>query len=57
MPSALVTALALACFGSAILGTAWSRLRIAAARRRAGDLVRDLERDEACEAAREVQRG
>lgn len=55
MPNALVTVLALACFGGAILGTAWSRLRIAAARRHAEDLVRDLEPDEACEAAREVQ--
>ena len=62
MPNGLVTATALLCFGSALAATAWSRVRIAASRLRAEELLRRLpqtgpaDRGEAgCEAAREVQ--
>jgi len=55
MTRAFVTALALLCLGTAFAATAWSRRRLAVARRRAEDLVRALDSDETCETAREVQ--
>ena len=59
MPNAFVTAVALACLGSALAVIAWSRLRLSASRRRARQVLEALANDEigdpTCETAREVQ--